>query len=30
MNDNNATPAVVALRLQQALQQALPGENQHE
>lgn len=30
INDNNATPAVVALRLQQALQQALPGENQHE
>jgi malonate decarboxylase acyl carrier protein len=30
INDNNATPAVVALRLQQALQQAMPGENHHE
>ncbi|ASG86611.1 malonate decarboxylase acyl carrier protein [Salmonella enterica subsp. salamae] len=30
INDNNATPAVVALRLQQALQQAIPGENRHE
>ncbi|WXJ02018.1 citrate lyase acyl carrier protein (plasmid) [Klebsiella pneumoniae] len=30
MNDNNATPAVVALRIQQALQQAMPGETHHE
>ncbi|EAO2684230.1 malonate decarboxylase acyl carrier protein [Salmonella enterica] len=30
INDNNATPAVVALRIQQALQQAMPGENHHE
>lgn len=30
INDNNATPAVVALRLQQALQQAMPGEEHHE
>ena len=30
INDNNATPAVVALRIQQALQQAMPGETHHE
>ena len=30
INDNSATPAVVALRLQQALQQAMPGENHYE
>ena len=30
INDNNATPAVVALRIQQALQQAIPGETHHE
>lgn len=29
-HDNNATPAVVALRIQQALQQAMPGETHHE
>jgi len=30
INDNNATPAVVALRLQQVLQQAMAGGDQHE